>query len=66
VLQGWENLAPDEVDQGGGEGGGRLPTLTASPFGFDGEDHLVVPKELKSLTDRSFAHFKAGLDLIEV
>jgi hypothetical protein len=56
LLEGGENLAAEERDQGSRQRRRRLPAFTSAAGFLDGEDHLVVAKELKSLTNRAFAN----------
>ena len=66
LLEGGEHLAPEKRDQGSREGRRRLPALATRAGFLDREDHLVVAKELKSLTDRAFANAETTLNLVEI
>ena len=66
LLEGGENLAAEQASQRGGQRGRRLPAFTAGSLLFDRKDHLMVTKELKSLTDRAFAYSKPTLKMVEI
>ena len=66
LLEGREDLAAKQGDQGSGQRGGGLPAFAARPLFFHGKDHLVISKELKSLADRAFTHPKSTLDMVEI
>ena len=66
LLEGGENLAAEQASQRGGQRGRRLPAFTAGSLLFDRKDHLMVTKELKSLTDRAFAYAKPTLKMVEI
>ncbi len=66
LLEGGEHLAAEESDQGSRQGGRRLPALATRARLLEGEDHLVVSEELKSLTDRTFTYAEPTLKLVEI
>ncbi|NDB06847.1 MAG: hypothetical protein EBX95_14255 [Acidimicrobiia bacterium] len=66
LFEGGQDLTAEERDQGGGQRRRRLPAFTAGALFLDRKDHLMVTKELKSLTDRAFANPKAALDMVEI
>ena len=66
LLEGGKNLAAEQASQRGGQRGRRLPAFTAGSLLFDRKDHLMVTKELKSLTDRAFAYAKPTLKMVEI
>lgn len=66
LLEGGQELAAQEGDERGGQGGRRLPAFATRPLLLDGEDHLMPTEKLKSLADRSFAHSESALDMVEI
>jgi hypothetical protein len=43
-----------------------LPAFAASALFLDRQDHLMTPKELKSLTDRAFTNSQAPLNMVKI
>jgi hypothetical protein len=66
LLESRKDLAAKEGDEGCSQRRGRLPAFPAGALLLDREDHLVVTKKLKSLTDRAFANPKPTLDMVEI
>ncbi len=66
LLEGRKDLATEERDEGSRQRRGGLPAFTPGTLLLDGEDHLVVAKKLKSLTDRAFTHPEPPLDMVEI
>jgi hypothetical protein len=66
LLEGWQHLATEESDQGGGQRRGGLPAFASGTLLLDRKNHLVITKKLKSLTDRAFTHSKPALDMVEI
>ena len=66
LLEGRQDLASKQGDEGGGQRGGRLPAFASGPLLLDRQDHLLPPEELKSLTNRALTHSKSALDVVEI
>jgi hypothetical protein len=66
LLESGKDLAAEERHQGSRQRWSGLPAFTTGALLLDRENHFMVSKELKSLTDRAFTNSKPTLDMVEI